>query len=65
MDCNKCEHINITEMEQDKFKRERTRPLRIPHHRCTKYDKPLFHEWYMGKHLSKIKPCEGCEFSEL
>lgn len=62
-DCNRCKYINITEMEQDRLKH--VGAIHIPRHRCKKYNKPLLHEWHIGKHLSRVKPCKECEFNEL
>lgn len=56
MDCNYCEHLNITEEEQ----RRTSYGNNIPHI-CTKYNKRVIHMASSRHHKAHLYPCEECE----
>ena len=53
MDCNNCEHLNITEAEQN------IRGNHIPHI-CTKYNQRVLHRATNKIHDEYIYPCDKC-----
>lgn len=53
--CNACEHLSLTEGEQNMVRR---RGEAVPPHICTKYNKRVTH--YPYNHPF-IHPCEECE----
>ena len=53
MDCNNCEHLNITEAEQ------KQRGNYIPHI-CTKYNQRVIHRATNKIHNEYIYPCDKC-----
>lgn len=61
MNCNDCEHLNITEYEQHHIKI--TFGEVIPHI-CTKYNKRVIHRVGATRnynHSSYLYPCDECE----
>ena len=56
MDCNDCEYLNITEMEQIRT----SHGNQIPHF-CTKYNKRVIHRVSNRRHSGYLHPCEECE----
>ena len=53
MDCNNCEHLNITEAEQ----KQRGNHI---HHICTKYNQRVLHRATNKIHNEYIYPCDKC-----
>jgi len=53
--CNDCEHLNITEEDQDLY--YKINELAPPNHFCLKYSKKLRHSYAHGP----ILPCSLCE----
>lgn len=58
VDCNTCAMLNITEKEQDYEVSHGASPTP---HRCTYYDKQVYHRTNNINHLSWIFPCEECD----
>ena len=57
MDCNNCEHLNITEAEQN-FIKQRGNTF-VPHI-CTKYNQRVLHRATSKIHNEYIYPCDKC-----
>ena len=58
MDCNDCEHLMITERQQNELK---TDGFGFAPHICMKYDKRVFHRIQSRFHSGYLYPCEECE----
>ena len=56
MDCNYCEYLNMTEVEQSQTSDGKYIP-----HICTKYNKRVIHRASSRYHNARLYPCEECE----